>query len=110
MGQVIFYLFFAIISQLITYKIVRRIDLKERKFLRKWELEYIKAYKDIWKKAYFEKLAEEKKIKEYEKEKSREKKERSEALKEVTIDDEFRQEYDQNLENAVKELEAKECA
>lgn len=36
-GKIIFYLIFAIVSQIITYIIIRKIDLKERKKLKKWE-------------------------------------------------------------------------
>lgn len=106
MGYIIFYILFAFITQKLTYKYIKRIDLKERKFLKKWESEYINAYKETWKKAYFDKLAEEKKIHEYEEEIKKEKKEQKEALKEVTIDDEFRQEYDNNLKEAIERLEA----
>lgn len=105
MFYIIFYIIFAVLTQIITYRIVKRIDLKERKFLKKWELEYINAYKDIWKQAYFDKLAEEKKIKEYEAELKREKQEQKEALKEITIDDEFKEEYEKNLAEAIERLE-----
>lgn len=37
----IIYLAFAIISQIVTYKIMREIDKKERKKLKKWEDDYI---------------------------------------------------------------------
>lgn len=35
------YLVFAIVSQIITYKIMRKIDTKEREKLKKWEDDYI---------------------------------------------------------------------
>lgn len=38
---IIFYLVFAIISQFITYKLIKWIDKKERIKLRKWEDSYI---------------------------------------------------------------------
>lgn len=37
----IIYLVFAIVSQIVTYKIMREIDKKERKKLKKWEDDYI---------------------------------------------------------------------
>lgn len=40
-GFCIFYLLFAVISQFITYRIMKFIDKKERKKLRKWEDNYI---------------------------------------------------------------------
>lgn len=106
MFYIIFYILFAFVTQILTYKYVKRMDMKERKFLKKWELEYINAYKETWKKAYFDKLAEEKKIHDYEKEIEREKKEQKEALKEVTIDEEFKLEYDNNLNEAIERLKA----
>lgn len=108
MFYIIFYILFAFITQILTYKYVKRMDMKERKFLKKWELEYINAYKDIWKKAYFEKLAEEKKIHDYEEQLKKENKEQKEALKEVMINEEFIQEYNNNLAAAIERLEAQE--
>lgn len=108
MGYIIFYILFAFITQILTYKYVKRIDMKERKFLKKWELEYISAYKEIWKRTYFDKLAEEKKIHDYEEELKKEKQEQKEALKKVTINDEFKQEYNNNLAEAIERLEAQE--
>lgn len=37
----IIYLVFAIVSQIVTYKIMREIDKRERKKLKKWEDDYI---------------------------------------------------------------------
>lgn len=108
MFYVLFYLIFAVLTQFITYKWIKRIDMKERKFLKKWEKEYIEAYKDIWKKSYFEKLAEERKMEIYEKEKKKEKEDLKQYLKEVTIDEQFRQEYEENLNQAIEDLEKQE--
>lgn len=108
MLYVLFYLIFAVLTQFITYKWIKRIDMKERKFLKKWEKEYIEAYKDIWKKSYFEKLAEEKKVALYEAEMKKEKEELKQMLKDVTIDEKFRQEYEENLNIAIEELEKQE--
>lgn len=40
-GKIIIYLVFAFVSQLITYKIMKKIDKKEREKLKKWEDDYI---------------------------------------------------------------------
>ncbi len=37
----VFYILFALISQFITYKIIKFIDKKERQKLKKWEDDYI---------------------------------------------------------------------
>lgn len=110
MGQIIFYIIFAFITQVLTYKYVRHIDKKERKFLKEWEKEYISAYAEQWKKAYFDKLVEERKIKEYEEKLKKEKEARTKALKEVHINDfeRYEIEYKNNLQDAVDRLEAKE--
>lgn len=108
MFYVLFYLIFAVLTQFITYKWIKRIDMKERKFLKKWEKEYVEAYKEIWKKSYFEKLAEEKKVALYEAEKKKEKEELKQMLKDVTIDEKFRREYEENLNIAIEELEKQE--
>ncbi len=44
---IIFYIFFAIITQILTYKLIKLIDKKERKKLQKWELNYIKNAEEI---------------------------------------------------------------
>lgn len=44
---IIFYMFFAIITQILTYKLIKLIDKKERKKLQKWELNYIKNTEEI---------------------------------------------------------------
>lgn len=47
MRLIIFYIFFAIITQILTYKLIKLIDKKERKKLQKWELNYIKNAEEI---------------------------------------------------------------
>lgn len=44
---IIFYIFFSIITQILTYKLIKLIDKKERKKLQKWELNYIKNAEEI---------------------------------------------------------------
>lgn len=107
MLQIVFYLIFAVVSQVITYKIVRGIDKRERRFLKKWELEYINAYKEEWKKSYFEKLAEEEKFKQIEEEKKKEQSEIKAKLKQVKVTEEDRAEYERCFDEAVKEVEKK---
>lgn len=41
LAKILIYFVFAIVSQMITYKIIRRIDSKEREKLKKWEDDYI---------------------------------------------------------------------
>lgn len=41
LAKVLIYFVFAIISQMITYKIMRKIDHKEREKLKNWEDDYI---------------------------------------------------------------------
>lgn len=105
MFYIILYIIIAFITSKFTYKYLRYIDKKERKFLKKWEEEYIEAYKDIWREAYFNKLAEEKKCKEYENELKKEKIETKERLKEINIDEEFKKAYDEDLKIAIEKLE-----
>lgn len=47
MGYIIFYLLFAIITQLMTYKWIRKIDKKERQELQEWETDYIIKTNDL---------------------------------------------------------------
>ena len=102
MMKYLMYLGFCIVTFFCNYKWITHIEKKERKFLKKWEKEYIEAYKDIWKKQYFLRLAEEKKLKEYEKTKKKESQEQREALKEVQIDDFdlFQEDYETNFQEA----------
>lgn len=41
LAKILIYFVFAIVSQLITYKIMRKIDHKEREKLKNWEDDYI---------------------------------------------------------------------
>lgn len=41
------YIFIAIITQILTYKLIRRIDKNERKKLQKWEKDYILEMKEL---------------------------------------------------------------
>lgn len=41
MGYIIFYIIFAVITQYLTYKWIRKIDKKERAKLQSWETDYI---------------------------------------------------------------------
>lgn len=92
------------------YKWIRHIDKKERKFLRQWEREYIESYKELWKEQYFLKLAEEKKIKEYQDYLKKEKQKMRAKLKLVKIEDinTYAHNFVQNLNLANLKLE-KEC-
>lgn len=108
MFYAIFYLIFAVLTQLITYKLLRRIDKKERKFLKEWELEYINSYKDLWRESYFKKLAEEKKMQQVEALKKKENAELKEKLKGVGINDEFLEEYENDLQQAMDKLESEQ--
>ena len=40
-GKIIFYLVFAIVTQFLTYKFMKKIDKREREKLKKWEDDYI---------------------------------------------------------------------
>lgn len=108
MIKYIAYASFCIIWFFGVYKWIRHIDMKNRKFVKEWEKEYIEAYKDLWKEQYFLKLAEEKKIKEVEKRIALEKKEQKDRLKEVHADDEDEKEYLDALDEAIKKLEEEE--
>lgn len=108
MFQIIFYLVFALLSQMITYKILRKVDKKERQFLKDWELEYINAYKDLWRESYFQKLAEQKRMELVEKQKKQENEEQKEKLKNVVIDKQFIEQYDNDLQLAIDKLEESE--
>lgn len=106
--QIIFYLVFAVLTQIVTYHLLRRIDKKERQFLKDWELEYINAYKDQWRETYFQKLAEEKRMKLVEEQKKKENAALKEKLKQVGITEEFVQQYDDDLQQAIDKLEEEE--
>lgn len=111
MFYIIIYIIFAILSQIITYKIVRNIDKKERKFLKQWEKDYIEAYKDLWQKAYFDKLAEEKKIKAYEKEAEKNKQDLKDKLNNVSVNniyEEYHTIYEDKLNQAIARLKESE--
>lgn len=41
LAKILIYFVFAFVSQMITYKIMRKIDYKEREKLKKWEDDYI---------------------------------------------------------------------
>lgn len=41
LAKILIYFVFAFVSQLITYKIMRKIDSREREKLKKWEDDYI---------------------------------------------------------------------
>lgn len=102
----IFYALWVFVTATLTYKWIRHLDKKERKFLKNWEKEYISAYKDIWEEQYYLKLAEEKKIKEYEEIKKKKSEETKEKLKTVHIEDfdSFEQKYVQKLKKAKETL------
>ena len=44
--KIITYIIIIILSNLISYKIIRYIDKKERKFIQKWELDFIDSIKN----------------------------------------------------------------
>lgn len=108
MLKFIIYFLFSFISFYISYKFVWHVNMKNRKFVKQWEKEYISAYAEEWKKQYFKKLAEEKKIKECEKKIKLEKEETKEQLKQIHADDEFLKEFYNELDQAEKELEESE--
>ena len=105
MKQIIIYIFFAFLSQFFVYKWIKKIDMKERKKLKTWEKSYIDEFAPLWKNAHFDQLAIEKKIKEYESLKKKEKQEIKDKLKDVNIDDQFHEIYENDLNNAIEKLE-----
>ncbi len=108
MIQIIFYLVFAVLTQIVTYHLLRRIDKRERQLLKNWELEYINTYKDLWRESYFQKLAEEKRMELVEKQKKQENAELKQKLKQVGIDEGFVEQYDNDLQQAIEKLEEQE--
>ena len=98
--KIIIYIIFAIITQYFTYKWIRHVDVKERKKLKKWELNYISEYAELWKDAHFDQLAIEKIIKEYELKKKKEKAKIKEELKNIQPADNFDEVYNNELEQA----------
>lgn len=98
--KIIIYIIFAIITQYLTYKWVKRIDKKERKKLKKWEKNYISEYAELWKDAHFDQLAIEKIIKEYEIKKKKEQARIKEELKNIQPAENFEEIYNNELEKA----------
>lgn len=44
--KIITYIVIILLSNLISYKIIRHIDKRERKFIQKWELDFIESVKN----------------------------------------------------------------
>ena len=44
--KIITYIVIILLSNLISYKIIRHIDNRERKFIQKWELDFIESVKN----------------------------------------------------------------
>lgn len=44
--KIITYIVIILLSNLISYKIIRHIDKQERKFIQKWELDFIESVKN----------------------------------------------------------------
>lgn len=103
--KIIIYIIFAVVTQKMTYKYIKRIDKKERKKLKNWEQHYIGEYTIMWKNEHFKQLVMNKKLKDYETSKKEENKIISDKLNQVKIEDDFEKSYNLEVDNATKKLD-----
>lgn len=110
MLKFVYFAIFDLVSMYLVYRFINYIDKKNRKIARRIEKEYIEAYAEIWEKQYFERLAKEKRLEEYNKKEKAKNQQQKEDLKNIHVDDmeKFKKYYEDNMTIAEAKLKEEE--